>query len=128
MAPGPEFDHTSNNKYPKKQENENPNSNDPILNPRNPYYLHHGENPSATIVAPPLDDNNYHNWSKFMRRALTSKKVAFINGNLLQPSTCDHNYELRDCANKMVPSWRNHTLSPYIAQNIICFDSTYDLW
>lgn len=34
---------------------------EPSLNPKNPYYLNPGENPSATIVAPPLDDNNYHN-------------------------------------------------------------------
>ncbi|XP_058753778.1 uncharacterized protein LOC131626963 [Vicia villosa] len=99
------------------------------LNPRDPYYLHPGENPGATIVSPPLDDNNYHNWSKSMRRALTSKnKLSFINGRIKKPSTIDDNYELWERANSMVLSWINKTLSPHIAQSTIYFNSAFDLW
>ncbi|XP_058746538.1 uncharacterized protein LOC131619465 [Vicia villosa] len=102
---------------------------DPSQNPRNPYYLHPGENPGATIVAPPLDDNNYHNWSKSMRRALTSKnKISFINGTLSRPSPTSTDFELWDRANSMVLSWINRTLSPHIAQSTICFDSAFHLW
>ncbi|XP_058775326.1 uncharacterized protein LOC131649589 [Vicia villosa] len=99
------------------------------MNPRNPYYLHPGENLGATIVAPPLDDNNYHNWSKSMKRALTSKnKVSFINGTLPKPSESDKNYELWDRANSIMLSWINRTLSPHIAHSTICFDSAFNLW
>src|SRR4051812_5692746 len=104
-------------------------SDDPSLNPRNPYYLHPRENSGATIVAPPLDDNNYHNWSKSMRRALTSKnKISFINDTLPRPSPTNADFELWDRANSMVFSWINRTLSPHIAQSTICFDSAFDLW
>lgn len=90
MASSTEFDHHDfNNDDSKKPES------DPLLNLRNPYYLHPGENSGATIIAPPLDDHNYHNWRKSMKRALTSKnKITFINGNLLQPRISDPNYEI----------------------------------
>lgn len=102
---------------------------DPVLNPRNPFYLHPGENTNVTLVTPPFDNNNYNNWSKFMRRALTSKnKISFINDNLPKPNFSDPNYELWDRANSMVVSWINRTLSSHIAQSTICFNSTFDLY
>lgn len=61
----------------------NPPFQDPSLNPSSPYYLHTGENPGAVLVTPLLNDTNYYNWSKDMRRALSSKKkLKFINGAL----------------------------------------------
>lgn len=116
---------------PKKDNNDN-FKNDPtylILITRNPFYLHPSENPDATIVAPHFDDNNYHNWSKSMCRALTSKnKISFINGNLPKHSFSDQNYELWDRLDSMVLSWINCTLSPHIAHSTIYFDSTFDLY
>ncbi|XP_058783804.1 uncharacterized protein LOC131658538 [Vicia villosa] len=119
---------SSEDEQPKTKET-TPKPDDPLLNPRNPYYLHPGENPGATLVSPPLDDNNYHNWSKSMRRALTSKnKLSFINGALPRPSSKNPDFELWDHANSMVLSWITRTLSPHITQSAICFDSAYDLW
>lgn len=60
-----------------------------------------------------------------MRHALTSKN---INGSLCKPNFSDENFELWDQANNIVLSWINKTLSPRIAQSIICFDSTFELW
>lgn len=102
---------------------------DSALNPRSPYYLHPGENPGLILVAPPLNDNNYHNWSKSMKRALSSKnKVSFINGTLPQPPLTDPDFELWDRCNNMVLSWITRTLSPHIAQSAICFDTASELW
>lgn len=59
---------------------------DPTQNPSSPYYLHPGENPGTVLVAPPLNDTYYYNWSKAMCRALSSKKkLKFINGELPHP-------------------------------------------
>ncbi|CAI8601314.1 unnamed protein product [Vicia faba] len=99
------------------------------INPNHPFYIHPRENPSVTIVTPPLDDNNYHNWSKSMRHALTSKnKLSFINESLPKPSTYDPTYDQWEHTNNMVLSWINRTLSPHIAQSTIFFDSTFELW
>ncbi|XP_073224731.1 uncharacterized protein [Cicer arietinum] len=102
---------------------------DPALNPRNPYYLHPSENPSAVLFAPPLNNNNYHNWSKAMKRALSSKnKIQFINGSLPLPASTHPDFELWDRANNMVISWITRTLSSHISQSTICIDTAYDLW
>lgn len=103
------------------------------MNPRNPFYLHPGENPRVTLVAPPLDDNNYHNWSKSMRRALTSKnKISFINGNLPKPTFSGPNYELWDRANSMVLSWINRTFhltshkTPFVSIWLSIFEKIFE--
>ncbi|XP_058774358.1 uncharacterized protein LOC131648635 [Vicia villosa] len=75
---------------------------DPNINPCNPFYIHPGKNPGAVLVSPSLDDHNYHNWSKSMRRALTSKnKLGFINGKLKKPPFSDQNYEHWERANNL---------------------------
>lgn len=78
-------------------------SQDPILNSRNPFYLHPGENPDAVLVEPPLDDNNYHIWRKYMHCALISKKnLGFINGTLSKPLPSHQDFELWERSNNMI--------------------------
>nr|XP_004487728.1 uncharacterized protein LOC101496141 [Cicer arietinum] len=97
---------------------------DPALNPRNPYYLHPGENPGAVLVAPPLNDNNYHNWSKAVKRALSSKnKIQFINGSLPQPASTHPDFELWDHANNM----GDRNLSTFFTNLKILSDELEDL-
>ncbi|XP_073221557.1 uncharacterized protein [Cicer arietinum] len=99
------------------------------LNPRNPYYLHLDENPGSVLVTPSLNDNNYHNWRKCMKRELSSKnKLSFINGSLPRPSSTDPDFESCDRCNNMVLSWITRTLAHHIAQSAICFDNATDLW
>lgn len=97
---------TSIIKYSSKNDSTNNNTEkESILNPRSPFYLHPGENPDATLLAPPLDDHNYHNWSKPMHWALTSnKKLGFINGTIIKPIPSDLDFEPWDRANNMVLS------------------------
>ncbi|XP_073225543.1 uncharacterized protein [Cicer arietinum] len=81
-------------------------SKDSLLNPRILYFLHPDENLGATVVSVLLNDNNYHTWSKLMRRALSSKnKIRFINGTLPQPLSTNSDFE-----------------------STICIDSTSELW
>ncbi|XP_019438887.1 PREDICTED: uncharacterized protein LOC109344577 [Lupinus angustifolius] len=68
---------------------------------RNPYYLHPGESPVAVLVTPPMDETNYHTWSRSMKRALRSKnKYKFID----------------------------ETISSGISQSTIYIDKTQELW
>lgn len=117
-------------------EEENPGNNngvppaqDPSQNPASPYYLHPGENPGVVLVAPPLNDTNYYNWSKAMRRALTSKKkLKFINGDLLQLAETDPLFEAWETCNNIVVSWINRSLSTRIQQSTISIDNAHELW
>lgn len=98
-------------------------------NPASPYYLHPRENPGAVLVAPLLNDNNYYNWSKAMRRALSSKKkLRFINGGLQPPPKTNPDYEAWETCNNTVVSWINRSLSPHITQSTNSIDNARDLW
>ena len=34
--------------------------------PRSPFFLHHGESPSAILVSQPLTEDNYPTWARAM--------------------------------------------------------------
>ena len=55
-----------------------------------PFYSHPSEIPGMVLVSPPLDETNYHKWSRAMRMALISKnKLQFIDGTILAPEEDD---------------------------------------
>lgn len=102
---------------------------DQSLNPNSPYYLHPGENPGSVLVSPALNGSNFYNWSKAMRRTLSSKnKIKFINGSLPPPPESDPLYESRERCNNTVVAWISRTLSPQIAQSTISIDNATELW
>jgi len=58
---------------------------DPSQNLSSLYYLHYGENTGLVFVLSPLNENNYHIWSRNMKRAFLSKsKLKFIDGSILK--------------------------------------------
>lgn len=102
---------------------------DPNQNPSSPYNLHPRENPGAILVARPLNDTNYYNWSKAMRRALSSKKkLHFVTGGLPLPLETDPEYEAWETCNNTVVTWINRSLAPHIAQSTVSIDSAHELW
>lgn len=102
---------------------------DQSLNPNSPYYLHPSENPGSVLVSPALNGTNFYNWSKVMRRALSSKnKIKFINGSLPPPPESDPRYESWERCNNTVVAWISRTLSPQIAQSTISIDNAAELW
>lgn len=102
---------------------------DPNNNPASPYYRHPGENPRAVLVAPPLNETNYYNWSKAMHRDLSSKKkLRFVNGALPPPAENHPDYESWEACNNIVVSWRNRSLALHIAQSTVSIDNAHELW
>ncbi|XP_073224840.1 uncharacterized protein [Cicer arietinum] len=100
-----------------------------LLNPRSPYYLYPEKYPDTVLVAPSLNNTNYYNMSKSMKRALSSKsEVTFVNGSLASPLPSDPNFELWEKCNNMILSWITRTLSPHISQSTVCFDNASELW
>lgn len=73
---------SGNNNSESQQHRSGVTSNlDPTQNPNSPNYLHPGENSKAVLVSPPLNGENFHSWSRTMRRALLTKnKRKFIDG------------------------------------------------
>ena len=64
-----------------------------MTNSANPYYLHPNKSHVLILVAPPLDNKNYHTWSRSMHIALISKnKEKFIDGSFPKPFVFDPFY------------------------------------
>jgi len=100
-----------------------------LQNPTNPYYLHSGENPGMVLVTLPLDDTNYHTWSRGMKCALLSKnKIKFVNGEIQERAKTDVFHDAWERCNMMVISWITRTLNAEIAHNSIYIDNVVDLW
>jgi len=98
-------------------------------NPISAYYLHPGENPGVVLVAPQLDESNYHSWSRSMKRVLLSKnKYKFVNGDISKPTRDDENYEAWERCNVMVVSWITRTLTTQITQSTVYIDNAKELW
>ncbi|XP_019425084.1 PREDICTED: uncharacterized protein LOC109333961 [Lupinus angustifolius] len=97
-------------------------------NPTNSYYPHPGEYPGIALVTPPLDGNNYHSWSRSMRRALSSKnKFKFVNGSIQAPQETDPNFDSWETCNTMIISWITRLLTQQIAQNIVYIEVAQEL-
>ncbi|XP_031095055.1 uncharacterized protein LOC115999338 [Ipomoea triloba] len=55
-----------------------------------PYHLHANESPTVELVSCMLDRNNYNEWARAMKVALSSKnKFGFVNGAIKMPNVDD---------------------------------------
>lgn len=93
-----------------------------------PYYMMHNENPGAVLVSEKLNGENYHQWSRAMIVALSTKnKEQFVDGTLPKPSVDDPNYKIWCRCNKLVFSWLRHSLQPEIKQTILWMENAHEV-
>ena len=60
-----------------------------------PLLLHHSDHPRLVLVSKVLEGDNYGQWSRAMRLALSAKnKLGFINGDLEKPKSTDTKFPL----------------------------------
>jgi len=96
--------------------------------PVSAYYLQPGENSGMVLVTSQLDGSNYHSWSRAMKRALISKnKFKFLNGDLLEASRSDNQYEAWERCNVMVISLITRSITTQIAQSTMYIDNAKEL-
>ncbi|XP_030504972.1 uncharacterized protein LOC115719940 [Cannabis sativa] len=106
-------------------------SRNPLEDPANPYYLHHGDNPGHTLVSQPLTgQDNYVAWSKAMQLAISVKnKIGFLDGSIPKPSPSDlilYNAWIGN--NNIVISWILNSVSKEISSSILYDESTSTIW
>ncbi|XP_058733710.1 uncharacterized protein LOC131605359 [Vicia villosa] len=98
-------------------------------NSTNPLYLHSNESPALILVAPPLDNKNYHTWSRLMHIALISKnKERFIDGSFPKQFVSDPMYAQWIRCNTMVLSWIQRSISESIAKSVLWIATPSDVW
>jgi hypothetical protein len=95
-----------------------------------PFFLYHGDSPSAMIVSQPLNGDNYNSWKTVMMMALSAKnKLSSINGTLSKLSNLtDSTGLVWTWCNNMVLSWLHNSVSKKIATSIIYIDDAFDVW
>ena len=97
----------------------------PLEDPANPYFLHHGDNPGNTLVSQLLTgQDNYVSWSRAMQLAISVKnKIGFLDGSISKPSLSDQNlYTAWIRNNNMVISWILNSVSKEISSSILYDD------
>lgn len=93
-----------------------------------PMTLLNADHPGMILVTTVLTEKNFLTWSTSMVRALEAKnKLAFINGNLPQPST-EPELARWKRADQMVYSWIVNSMSKEIGDTFIYCSSARQLW
>lgn len=95
----------------------------------NPYTLQHSDNPTAVLVSPPLNGDNYNTWHRSMRMALRAKnKLGFVDGTITVPNSSVPTYHQWVRVNDMITSWLIHSMVPELATSIIYADTAQAIW
>jgi len=83
------------------------------MDPTNPYYVHHSDQPGHMLVSTKLNDANYQSWKTTMVHALTAKKkLKFVDGTIEMSSQekDPSQFELQNQCNSMILSWLSHSI------------------
>ncbi|XP_004515732.1 uncharacterized protein [Cicer arietinum] len=119
-------DRSNNQQHIKKSPNFNRSYQNDMLDP---FFMHPSDNPGLTLVSPPLNNTNFHSWSRAMLVSLRSKnKTGFVLGTISRPKDTDRLSMAWDRCNTMVMSWITNSLELDIAQSIMWMDSAVEIW
>ena len=103
----------------------------PMEDPRSPFFLHHGESPSAILVSvsQSLTEDNYSTWARAMRMALDAKsKLGFVDGSITASMAITPLEKIAwSKNNSMISSWILNLVSPYITANVIYRDTALEV-
>jgi hypothetical protein len=91
--------------------------------------LHSSDSPGLVLVFKPLERQNYGQWSRSMRIALSAKnKLGFIDGTITPPASTDTKFVVWQRCNDMVLSWILQSLNPDIASSVLYCTSASMVW
>ncbi|XP_058751321.1 uncharacterized protein LOC131624360 [Vicia villosa] len=128
------IDFDDNSPSPKKSpKRNNMNNNSKIRSFQqdmlDPYYMHPSDKPGLSIVTPPLNNTNFHSWSRSLKLAFMSKnKLWFIDGTLNRPDISDPNHVLWNRCNNMVMTWITNSIYKEIYESVLWIDSAKEIW
>ena len=93
------------------------------------FFVHPSEGPTSLTVFPKLDGSSSVAWNHSMKCALGMKnKLRFIYGSITTPNIQDLNCNAWESYNHLVQSWLINSVSDSIAQTIVLYDTTFDVW
>ncbi|KAL5698289.1 hypothetical protein ACHQM5_029348 [Ranunculus cassubicifolius] len=99
------------------------------MDPSNPYFLHHSDNPGMKLVSQELTGDNFSTWVLAMTTALSAKnKLCFVDGSKPMPSADSPDFQVWKRCNDMVKSWLISSISTDIANSVLYVSTAEDIW
>ena len=99
------------------------------IDSNHPYYLHSSDHPGMILVTDTLNEQNYNQWNRSMRIALSSKlKIGFIDGSYTKPTGNANLLMYWTRCNDIVISWILNTVSSEIRQSVMYMNEAKDIW
>ncbi|XP_055824434.1 uncharacterized protein LOC129892954 [Solanum dulcamara] len=100
-----------------------------IYENNHPYYLSNSDSPGMTLVNSVFDGRGYPGWRRSILLSLSAKrKLGFINGTCKVPDLRSAEFEQWNCVNDMIICWISNALSKDIADSVMSFKTTKELW
>ena len=94
-----------------------------------PFYLQASDNPGTSLVNISLTSQNYIQWSRAVKRALSAKnKLGLIAGTVRQPEPLSNLYPFWTRCNDMVVSWMLNSISDEIRDSVAYFGTAKEIW
>ena len=91
--------------------------------------LHPSDHPGLILIAKLLEGDNYGQWSRSMRIALSAKnKLGFIDGTIKTSTEDDPRFPFWTRCNHMVLSWILNSVHANIFDSVIYVETVVDVW
>ncbi|XP_074356657.1 uncharacterized protein LOC141696394 [Apium graveolens] len=92
------------------------------------YYLHPSNHPGLILITITLNEQNYNQWFRSMRIALSSKlKLGFVDETYDKPVNTTLLLHWNRC-NDIIISWILNIVSSEIRQSVMYMSSAKDIW
>ncbi|KAL8128501.1 hypothetical protein V2J09_017656 [Rumex salicifolius] len=100
-----------------------------VVDVNDPLWLHHSERSNYVLSTQLLNDNNYYKWRRASEISLKAKsKMAFVSGAVSKSALDSPIFPQWERCNSMVTSWFFHSVEKDIAESLLYFDTTAEIW
>nr|XP_017233416.1 PREDICTED: uncharacterized protein LOC108207484 [Daucus carota subsp. sativus] len=104
-------------------------ANNTVIDINHPYYLSSADHPGLALVSETLTNQNYHQWSRSIKIALSTKlKLGFIDGTQVKPAENSPLLPLWMRSNDLVISWILNSVSAEIRTSIVYMSTAKKMW
>nr|XP_011463577.1 PREDICTED: uncharacterized protein LOC105351304 [Fragaria vesca subsp. vesca] len=102
---------------------------EPWENPNHVLYLHHSDQPAAVLVAQPLMEDNYAEWSQSISMALTIKnKIGFITESVGKAMVNEAEKLQWERCDTLVKTWLIASMSKGISGSVKHCKTARKIW
>ncbi|XP_021980369.1 uncharacterized protein LOC110876507 [Helianthus annuus] len=112
-----------------KKSSGNGKTDDKIINPSSPYYIHPSDLPRQVQVNELLNDNNYNDWIQEMTNFLFSKnKINFVDGSVPKPEKTGDMYMPWMRCDAMIKGWLTTAMEKEIRGSVKYANTAAEIW